>query len=156
MGQNPQNDARAAAKTAALNLLARREHGRCELQRKLRQRGHAEQVVEELLDDLAACELQSDRRFAEAYVRYRAAKAYGPLKIGAELGQKGVGRELIDSALNQPEVDWSEILLQWIRRRTGLSDEQHFDQRSADYRRVLRRGFSHQQIRQALRANRSD
>lgn len=82
----------------ALACLARREHSRAELMRKLAQSGHAEEDVAALLDDFAARNWLSDRRFAESYVADHLAKS-GPVKLAYELRQRGVADSLIEEVL---------------------------------------------------------
>jgi SOS response regulatory protein OraA/RecX len=75
-------------------LLARREHARTELGRKLSQRGFSESLVGEVLDALEAENLLSDRRFTESFVEQRMARGQGPLKIRHELRERGISAEL--------------------------------------------------------------
>src|SRR5690554_546207 len=84
---------------AALRLLARREHSVAELSRKLLQRGWREPEAEATIARLAAENLQSDQRFAESYARSRAARHYGPLRIRAELAERGIDRDLASRAV---------------------------------------------------------
>ncbi|MEK1907640.1 MAG: recombination regulator RecX, partial [Pseudomonas sp.] len=46
-------DTLVAVRRTAMDLLARREHGRVELARKLRQRGAADELIDSALDRLA-------------------------------------------------------------------------------------------------------
>ena len=63
---------------AALGLLARREHSRTELLRKLLRRFPEKlALIKEELGALSEEGLQSDRRLAEVYVRSRAAQGRG-------------------------------------------------------------------------------
>ncbi|MDX1626605.1 MAG: RecX family transcriptional regulator, partial [Wenzhouxiangellaceae bacterium] len=55
-------DRRVEIRESAIRLLARREHSRRELDRKLRQRGWDGEDVEIVLDELDEAGLQSDRR----------------------------------------------------------------------------------------------
>ena len=60
------------ARYSAMNLLARREHSYVELERKLKQRGFADSVIEQALQRLQEQGLQSDQRFVESFIRARA------------------------------------------------------------------------------------
>ena len=51
----------------ALNLLARREHSRVELENKLSKKGFPHEQIERALKQLAANDLQSDQRFLEDF-----------------------------------------------------------------------------------------
>ncbi len=75
---------------AAMDLLARREHTRKELARKLSKKFRAvPEIVEEELDKLKAEGLQSDARLAEVFIRSRVSRGQGPVKIKMELRARG-------------------------------------------------------------------
>ncbi|ANQ83592.1 regulatory protein [Azoarcus olearius] len=81
----------------AIRHLARREHSRSELARKLAAHGDADAVAEVLarMDELG---LQSDTRFAEAWVRGKAGR-FGAARLRNELARRGVAAETIAEAL---------------------------------------------------------
>ena len=98
----------SAAETAyeqAVRLLARREHSRRELARKLAERGFDDAETEEALDRLVREGLQSDARFAEEYARARLGKGFGPRRVTAELAEYGVAVEHRHWAELDPEAE---------------------------------------------------
>lgn len=82
-----------------MDLLARREHGRAELTRKLRQRGAPAELIEAALERLADEGLLSESRYIESFIRGRASSGYGPLRIREELTQRGLPRGEVEQAL---------------------------------------------------------
>src|SRR3990167_2544794 len=82
-----------AVRRAAMDLLARREHGRVELTRKLRQRGAPVELIDAALERLVQEGLLSEARYLESFVGYRARAGYGPLRIREELIQRGLSRD---------------------------------------------------------------
>ncbi len=92
-----------------LKLLAAREHSAAELRRKLRAKGFAESLAEEVVGALQEQGLQSDQRFAEIFVRSRLSRGYGPVRIRRDLYQRGIGDELIDEELTFPAERWVEL-----------------------------------------------
>ena len=78
----------------ALRLLARREHSREELRRKLSAFAEEGEAVTVLLDDLSAQGWLSDARFAEHAARARA-RRFGPLKVAYFLKSRGIAEEII-------------------------------------------------------------
>ena len=106
------------ARAAALNLLARREHSRRELEAKLRSRGFEAQVASATAAALDAEGLLSERRFAESYVHSRAERGFGPVRIRAELGERGVADGDIEAALAGID-DWDERLAAVYARKFG-------------------------------------
>ena len=91
----------------ALRYLARREHSRAELARKLAP--HAEEdpaAIDTLLDDLEARGWLSERRVVEQVVHARRSR-FGARRIEHELLGKGVSEESIAAA--RPELKESEL-----------------------------------------------
>ncbi len=84
----------------ALALLARREHTRSELQRKLATHAEDPQELIDLLDDLTRRDWLSDARFAEALVQGKQAK-FGATRLAYELRERGVADDLIREQLAQ-------------------------------------------------------
>jgi len=78
----------------AMRFLARREHSRAELRRKLAPVATEGEDLEILLDDLAKRGWLSDARFAEQSIRAKA-RRFGPLKLANTLRAKGVDDEAI-------------------------------------------------------------
>jgi regulatory protein len=109
-----------AVRRAAMDLLARREHGRVELTRKLRQRGAPVELIDTALERLAQEGLLSEARYLESFVGYRARAGYGPLRIREELTQRGLSRADVEQALRDSGIDWREQLEQvWRRKFAG-------------------------------------
>lgn len=110
----------AAVRRAAMDLLARREHGRVELMRKLRRRGAPDEFIEATLERLAQEGLLSEARYLESFISYRARAGYGPQRIREELTQRGLARAEVEQALRDSGIDWAEQLRDtWQRRFSG-------------------------------------
>src|SRR5882672_8340261 len=88
--------ARSTARNTAIGLLAYREHAQAEIKQKLRYRGHDDELIAEVVDELSRQRLISDERFAEAFIRSRAERGQGPVRLKAALRQLKVPAELID------------------------------------------------------------
>ena len=113
-------DNAAAVRRTAMDLLARREHGRVELARKLRLRGATAELIESALDRLEADGLLNESRYLECYVSSRVRAGYGPLRIREELAQRGLPRDAIESALREARVDWlAQLHDLWQRKFSG-------------------------------------
>jgi|SRR5688572_12471538 regulatory protein len=140
----------------ALGLLARREHSRKELNRKLTSRGLDAGEVQAAVDRLTGEGWQDDARFAESLVRSRAGSGYGPIRIRAELATHGLDREAIARAMDTFEGDWSEAAHDLVRRRFGpaLGGDQALQRKAADF--LLRRGFDGASVRAATRLDPDD
>lgn len=81
----------------AIRMLARREHARAELARKLAPYAESAEEIEALLDDLTARRLLSDARYVEARVGAR--RTVWRRTLGLELRTQGIAVEdLVDAA----------------------------------------------------------
>jgi regulatory protein len=140
----------AAAHRAALALLAAREHSAAELRRKLAARGHAPVQIEEALAGLAREGLLNETRYAEEYVRTRSAKGYGPVRLGLELAQRGVAREVIATVLDARERRWRALAGAARRKRFGDEPPRDLHERARQARFLYQRGFDAEQVRSAL------
>ena len=98
------------AEIAAVRLLARREHGTRELKRKLAAKGHGGESVDRVVEKLGAESLVSDERFVSTFISYHAGRGHGPVRIKAELRQRGVLDAEIIEADDAPKGDrnWSK------------------------------------------------
>jgi regulatory protein len=146
-------DPAAAIECLALKLLATREHSRLELERKLRARGYAADAVEPVLAGLAGQGAINEARLAQAYVAERVGKGFGPLRIRAELRDKGLSDEAIDPHLEGMQDDWPQLLAQTHDRRFGPvppTDQADYGRRG---RFLEGRGFPSELIRRHLRWN---
>ncbi len=124
----------------AVGLLARREHSRLELARKLADRGFVSEEIAPVLDRLAEEGWQSDRRYAESLIRARAARRYGPDRIGNELAQQGVDEGVASEAFAAEPQDWAELAReQLLARFRGPPAD--FPERARRHRHLVRRGF---------------
>ena len=83
-----------AVRKRALSMLARREHSGAELRAKLAAQGFPSDIIDDALSDLNRSGWLSDERFVEAFVRVRSERGYGPVRIRAELRERGIDDEL--------------------------------------------------------------
>lgn len=144
-GQAPNREARRAA----MDLLARREHSRQELLDKLCRR-FEQPLAKAAVEGLRADGLQCDRRFAEAYVRQRSQRGYGPLRIRQELRQRGVDDTDVAAAFDNNELDWHVLLADLIERKYGSLAARDIKEKARRQRFLQYRGFSPDQIRTLL------
>ena len=148
--ENPLEEQRRACRKQALDLLARREHSRLELRRKLLARSHAQAIADEVLDRLQRERLLDEARFAEQFVRSRTGRGQGPAKIRAQLLQRGIGESLIDQALAEAECDWVTLAADARHKRFGTVSPGAFRERARQARFLQSRGFEYGQIQAAL------
>lgn len=141
---------------AAMDYLARREHTAAELETKLRGRfrdnPEVEVLLPEVIQQLQRDGLQSDERFAEAFVRGRCAKGHGPLRIARDLRQKGLSSALIHHHLNSSEVDFFALAASVARKKFGPLPAADIKEQARRIRFLNYRGFTGEQASCALEA----
>ena len=140
-----------AVRRTAMDLLARREHGRVELSRKLRLRGATPELIEPTLDRLAEEGLLSEARYLESFVSYRARAGYGPLRIREELNQRGLARSDIEQALRDSGINWAELLLDTWQRKFAGELPADMRERAKQQRFLSYRGYPQDLISKLLR-----
>jgi regulatory protein len=133
----------------AIRLLARREHTRAELARKLAAHGTQEEIMA-VLAELESSQLQSDSRAAESYLRSHAERL-GGARLRQDLKTRGVADDLIAAQL-APGVLPDELERArdvWRRRFAEVPADQREWARQARF--LQYRGFASDVIRQLLR-----
>ena len=136
----------AALKARALRLLARREHSRDELARKLSPHAASQEALESVLDFLVSEKFLSNERFAEARAHWLARK-YGAAKIRQDLTAKGVEDELVARVSSENELQRATAILDRKYRHAATTRKE-----CAKRARFLQsRGFSYDTIYQAVR-----
>ena len=140
-----ENDPLYLRKTA-MDYLARREHSEQELVRKLTTRGFDAGMVEAAVADLKADGLQSDTRFAEAFVNSRFQRGSGPQKIHAELRERGIDADLISLCVEAYDDQWRQRVREVREKKFGADLPGDFRGRSRQMRFLQQRGFTAEQI----------
>ncbi|MCC5797524.1 MAG: recombination regulator RecX [Methylophaga sp.] len=139
-----------SAETIAIGLLARREHSASELRQKLGQHDLDPTEIENCLQKLCEQGLQSDQRFAQNYLRYRSQKGMGPQRIEHELRQKGINAALIQTVMQDSEIDWFALADTVRCKRFGEQGPRDFTERAKQQRFMQYRGFSHEHITESF------
>jgi regulatory protein len=138
----------------ALRYLARRDHSRAELTRKLAPHGTAEEIAA-VLDRMSELSLQSDARMAASWVRGHAER-FGHARLQNELARRGVARELIEETLADEDLatDLERASALWRAKfHTAPADAREWARQA---RFLNGRGFSAETIRTILRAQPED
>jgi regulatory protein len=135
----------------ALRLLARREHSRAELARKLEQAGFEAGDIQPLLDAFAEKNWLSDRRFAESYVADHRARA-GSVKLAYDLRQRGIDDLIIETVLKDNQDSELERAREVWRKKFGTAPA-NIQEKARQMRFLKSWGFSQDAIRSVLIAS---
>jgi regulatory protein len=141
-------DARAARSTA-LDILARRDHASGELRAKLLSKGFDAAVVGELIERLLTEHLLDDRRYLGNFVAYHAGRGQGPNRVRTDLRKLGLETAEIDSAI-AAYPDWTAQLDRARQKKFGTSRPTNYADRQRQARFLAYRGFTGAQIRASL------
>ena len=133
----------------ALRHLARRDHSRAELARKLAAHGDANEI-DAVIERMGELGLQSDTRYAEAFVRGKAGR-FGASRLRSELARRGIDRDLIDEAIAgecvESEADRARAVLR-ARFAAAPADAREWARQA---RFLQTRGFAPDLIRKLLK-----
>lgn len=135
-------------KTRALGYLARREHSRLELEKKLAPRVQDPVELSAMLDGLEQLGFLSAQRMVEQVVQVRR-KKFGSQRIVHELREKGLDEDLIAAAL--PELKETELnAAREVWRKRFAAPPADAKEHGRQMRFLLSRGFTPEVIREVL------
>jgi len=140
---NPLNDVLAGA----MRLLAIREHSQHELRRKLKQKGHEPEQIEQAIEQMVEQRLQSDERYIESFINSHRERGQGPKRIRMELQQHQLNSELIEAYLDERSPIWRQNAAQVRIKKYGHEMPEDFKERIKQTRFLEYRGFDSEQIR---------
>ena len=139
-------------RSRAIALLARRDHSRAELARKLERHigeDHDPAQLGRVLDELDRNGLLSDERFAGAMARNRSQR-FGDARIRYDLRRSGIADDL--SAVALAQLDGSEVArASEVRSKRFAALPVSASERAKQARFLQSRGFSIDAICQVLR-----
>lgn len=133
-------------KIRALRFLARREHSRAELARKLAPHAESTESLEAVLHDLAAKRQLSDERYAEVRAHWLARK-YGAAKIRQDLKAHGVADSMVERVSAEGDFDRARTIL--ARKYRGPASTREEKARRARF--LQSRGFSYDVVIRVLK-----
>ncbi len=138
----------------ALALLARREHSRQELERKLADHAPEPGELESLLDDFERRGWLSERRVIEQVV-YARRRRFGARRIRQDLLAKGVSEDLIEEKLVELAGGEFEAARDVWRRKFGVMPKSAAE-RARQIRFLQGRGFALETIMRLMKGGEDD
>ena len=147
---DPPEKKRRSARDQALSLLEYADRTERELVQKLRERGYAWEEIQDAVAFLLEYRYLDDQAYAQRYVRARSARK-SCRQLQAELEQKGIARELIETALEEETVDEEGQIRRFLEKkgcRPGEALEPQMLRRITAA--LARKGFSYDQIRSVM------
>lgn len=138
------------ARKKAMDYLARREYGQQELIRKLSAAGYDRGLARTTVEQLTADGLQDDRRFVENFVQSRVNQGKGPVRIHADLAQRGLAEGLIGDVLEHVAEDWFALARQVREKKFGGAVPANFKEKARQMQFLQSRGFTQGHIQSAV------
>ncbi len=137
----------ALSREQALQMVSRRQMSCKEMHDKLIMKGADEETAQYCTHWLKERGFLNDESYSKAIVRHYAAKGYGRARIKGELIKRGIGRELLETALEEmPQQD--EKIIKYISSRLkNRTDRDEIRKLSAA---LYRRGYSFDEINRAF------
>ena len=131
-----------SAKSVAVRLLSRREHSALEIRDKLLKRDFDSEEIDRVIIELQQGGWLSDERFAEAYIRMRQLKGFGPVRIAMELNERGVKEHIVDDYLHANDDSWRQTLEQQYRKKYKDKPIEDYSDKAKRIRFLQYRGFA--------------
>ena len=131
-----------SAKSIAVKLLSRREHSAFEIRDKLVKRDFSDNEIEQTISELQQGGWLSDERFAEAYIRMRQLKGFGPIRISIELNERGVAEAIVDACLHADDESWQQTLEQQYIKKYKNKPIEDYNDKAKRIRFLQYRGFT--------------
>ena len=142
----PQKSLRARA----MDILSRQEISRVGLKRKLAPHAESEEELENVLNEFAERNWQSDQRYAEAYIHSKSSQ-HGSLRLKQALAQQGidetVSREFMPDKACELQTAVAVLRKKFKQPATDLKDKQK------QARFLAYRGFDMDTIHAALKSS---
>lgn len=140
-----------SAKSVAVRLLSRREHSAFEIRDKLLKREFDEAEIDQAISELQQGGWLSDERFAEAYIRMRQLKGFGPIRIAIELNERGVKEGIVDVYLQADDDSWRQTLEQQYVKKYKNKPVEDYNDKAKRIRFLQYRGFTLDVIYQVIK-----
>jgi regulatory protein len=130
-----------SAKSVAVKLLSRREHSALEIRDKLLKRDFEEEEIAQAISELKQGGWLSDERYAEAYIRMRQQKGFGPIRIAMELHERGVDESIVEAFIDNGEESWQQILERQYLKKYKNRPVMDYNDKAKRVRFLQYRGF---------------
>jgi regulatory protein len=140
-----------SAKSVAVRLLSRREHSAFEIRDKLLKRDFDEKEIAQAIVELQQGGWLSDERFAEAYIRMRQLKGFGPIRIAIELNERGVEEAVVDNYLHSSDDLWLQSLREQYQKKYRDKAIEDYNDKAKRIRFLQYRGFNLNAICQVVK-----
>jgi len=142
------------AKKYVYNILARRMYSSSEIQKKLKEQGYTDEIINDVISMMERYGYVDDKTFAEEWVQSRTQnKPKGKIVIRRELKGKGIEEDTIDEVLDQviDESKQTDLLLDMARRKArSYKNDDLISAKRKLQGYLIRRGFDFETVRNVV------
>ncbi|CAN5850959.1 RecX family transcriptional regulator [soil metagenome] len=142
------------ARTLAMSFVAFQARSCHEVRQRLRKADFQEEVIDQVVERLLENRYLDDAAYSLTYARDRfRVRDYGPRRIRSDLMRKGIDSQLIAAAieeLSDSEMDETVERLAMKRWQALSREEDLYRRKSKTFDFLLRRGYSYDQVREAV------
>ena len=146
----PDSSRQKSLRARAMDILSRQEISRVGLKRKLAPYAESEEELENVLDEFAERNWQSDQRYAEAYIHSKS-RQHGSLRLKQALAQQGIdetlSREFMPDKAHELQTAVAVLRKKFKQPAADLKDKQK------QARFLAYRGFDMDTIHAALKSS---
>jgi len=138
----------------AFRLLKYRDRSEKEIIERLKKKKISSQIIKRILEELKSLSLLDDKKFSQSWIRKRLREGYGFLRIKKELKEKGIREDLVKELINnfKKEKNIPSQIEELIKKRARrYKDESIFNTKRKLLSYLVRRGFSYEEVIQALK-----
>lgn len=142
------------AKKMAASMVGSRMYTCHEVCDRLCRKGISHDTAEQVVCEFVEAGILNDQEYARMYIIDAVnLGTKGMSRIRQELWRKGIGRDVLEAAEAdaQEEIDPAEVLRKYIEQRNLLDGVKSRNELEKLKAKLLRRGFSHEDIRSCLR-----
>lgn len=140
------------ARDVALGVLSRKSVTSSDLLAKLKEKGYADIIADEVINELTSLGYIDDESYAVMYLEYCREKMWGKKKIRFEMKQKGLSAEIIENILMDYEDDDAIYeMAELISHKYPDADFSDMKTKAKVTRYFASRGFDFSQIDAAIK-----
>jgi len=145
------------AKRYAVNLISRRMYTKSEVYERLIKKGFEKEISQSVTDELEGLGYINDAEYSRLYFEENIkVRAKGVYRISRELMQKGVPREVIDSASEEFEEDVYSSLREYVNLKVRGEMPTEYKEIEKLKAHLVRRGYKISDINRVLSDLRDD
>ncbi len=122
-----------------------------EVRDKLKEEGYNDDIIEKVISSLLKYKYIDDSAYSKMYISdCIRLKKWGPQRIKMELYKKGVSQNIIDSAIEESDLDDRESIIESLLEKRIKNTPIDLKEKQKHFNFLLRRGFNSEDIKKVI------